>query len=55
MLAQGTETLKESFGFAEALFFGLILKSMAKINWEIGCSDFIIRVEGIFLPRITSP
>jgi hypothetical protein len=26
MLAQGTETLKESFGFAEALFFGRILK-----------------------------
>jgi len=22
MLAQGTETLKESFGFTEALFFG---------------------------------
>jgi hypothetical protein len=25
MLAQGTETLKESFGFAGALFFGRIV------------------------------
>jgi hypothetical protein len=26
MLAQGRETLKESFGFAGALFFGRVLK-----------------------------
>jgi uncharacterized protein YecE (DUF72 family) len=52
MLAQGTETLKESFGFAEALFFGRILKSMAKINWEIGCSGFHYKEwKGIFYPE----
>jgi len=52
MLAQGTETLKESFGFAGALFFGRILKSMAKIKWEIGCSGFHYKEwKGIFYPE----
>jgi uncharacterized protein YecE (DUF72 family) len=52
MLAQGTGTLKESFGFAEALFFGRILKSMTKINWEIGCSGFHYKEwKGIFYPE----
>jgi len=52
MLAQGTETLKESFGFAEALFFVRILKSMTKINWGIGCSGFHYKKwKGIFYPE----
>jgi len=52
MLAQGTETLKESFGFAGALFFGRILNLMAKINWQIGCSGFHYKEwEGIFYPQ----
>ena len=52
MLAQGTGTLKESFGFAEALFFRRILKSMTKINWAIGCSGFHYKEwKGIFYPE----
>jgi hypothetical protein len=35
MLAQGTETLKESFGFTEALFLGKMgYGLMIKIKWE---------------------
>jgi hypothetical protein len=37
MLAQGKETLKESFGFAEALFFGTSFIAINKVNWQIGC------------------
>ncbi len=51
MLAQGTETLKKSFGFAEALFFEIIL-IMRNIKWEIGCSGFHYKEwEGIFYPE----
>ena len=52
MLAQGTETLKESFGFAEALFFEQVFNLMAKINWRIGCSGFHYKEwKGIFYPE----
>ena len=52
MLAQETETLKESFGFAGALFFGIILKTMAKIKWQVGCSGFHYKEwKGIFYPE----
>ena len=56
MLAQETETLEESFGFAGALFFGNDLQPYeGKI---MGIRVFRIplqRMEGNFLPRITSP
>jgi len=52
MLAQGIETLKESFGFAEALFFEQVFNLMAKINWRIGCSGFHYKEwKGIFYPE----
>ena len=34
------ETLKESFGSTEALFFGVLINLTAKIKSEIGCSGF---------------
>ena len=53
MLAQGTETLKESFGFTGALFFWEnCYRLLSKIKWEIGCSGFHYKEwKGIFYPE----